>query len=251
MSDIGKRIRKLRKQGGYTQKQLVVHLHTTTNHVQKIETAIANPNIDLLTALAVFFNVPVEFLIFGERKKDELDIHFLKHLLNAEEKNIDILKLVNMILFFAAVCHLNKTKLNKLCFYADFSHFKKYSKSITNMSYVRLPHEPAMNYYNAILGILEARHVITVTKVVLNEAKMIIGETIEVKKPFNRNSFYDSEFKTIKQVAFTLGDESGAALTKRAHADPYFAQVETVRKIPYEMAVDISLPDTSKDGTRY
>ena len=208
---------------------------------------MANPNIELLTELSCFFNVSVDFLVFGERDKDEMDIHFLKQVLNVDEKNIDIPKLVNMILFFAAICHLNKTKLNKLCFYADFLHFKKYGKSITNISYVKLPRGPAINYYNAILGILDARHVIAVTEVVLNEEKMIVEERIETKKPFNKNLFSDSEFKLIKYVAFTLGDESGAALTKRAHTDPYFAQVETGKEIPYEMAVDISLSGASRN----
>ena len=248
MNDIGKRIKKLRKRGGYTQKQLAEYLHTTTNQIQKIETARTTPNIDLLSELSRFFSVSTDSLVFGEKEKDELDIDFLKHVLNVNQKNIDIRKLLHMILFFAAVCRLNKTKLNKLCFYADFLHFKKYNKSITNMSYVRLPRGPAMNYYNAILGILEARHIITITEVVLNEAKMIVEEKIEAKKPFNKNLFSDSEFKLIKYVAFTLGDETGAALTKRAHADPYFEQVETGKEIPYEMAVDIDLPDNFRDG---
>lgn len=69
MSNIGKNITKLRKEKGITQEQLAERLHVTRQAVSHWENGKTHPDIDILTALAEYFEVSIEELIYGNKSK--------------------------------------------------------------------------------------------------------------------------------------------------------------------------------------
>ncbi len=69
MSNIGKNITKLRKEKGITQEQLAERLHVTRQAVSHWENGKTNPDIDILTTLAEYFEVSIEELIYGNKSK--------------------------------------------------------------------------------------------------------------------------------------------------------------------------------------
>ena len=70
MSNIGKNITKLRKEKGITQEQLAERLHVTRQAVSHWENGKTHPDIDILTALAEYFEISIEELIYGEKRED-------------------------------------------------------------------------------------------------------------------------------------------------------------------------------------
>lgn len=63
--EIGARIQKLRQERHLTQEQLAEQLHISLVHLGKVEVGKHGCSIDLLTDFAVYFDVSVDYLIFG------------------------------------------------------------------------------------------------------------------------------------------------------------------------------------------
>lgn len=67
MSDFGKRLRRLRKDKDITQAQLAEYLGVVSSAVGKYETIDdAYPTVESLMKIAEYFNVSVDFLLFGD-----------------------------------------------------------------------------------------------------------------------------------------------------------------------------------------
>lgn len=69
MSQIGKNIKKYRSGKQITQDQLSARLNVTRQAVSNWETGKTEPDIETLTALAEYFEISVEELIYGKPKK--------------------------------------------------------------------------------------------------------------------------------------------------------------------------------------
>lgn len=62
---IGKRIKALRKAKGLTQAQLAEVLNIADNSLAKIETGARTPSLDLLVDMVKFFEVKLDYIVFG------------------------------------------------------------------------------------------------------------------------------------------------------------------------------------------
>lgn len=70
-ANIGKRIAKLRKEKGATQKELADYLCVTDKAVSRWESGVGNPDIDFLPKIAEFFGVSLDYLVLGKENKNE------------------------------------------------------------------------------------------------------------------------------------------------------------------------------------
>ncbi|MBD5516879.1 MAG: helix-turn-helix transcriptional regulator [Lachnospiraceae bacterium] len=70
MADVGKNIRKIRKEKNLTQDELAEHLHCTRQTVSNYENGKSEPGIDLLIEIAGVLEVEVNDLIYGFKKKE-------------------------------------------------------------------------------------------------------------------------------------------------------------------------------------
>ena len=66
LKESGMRIKKLRKQRGFTQEQLSERLNSSVSNMSKIEIGYSGLSIDLLIELASFFDVSVDYILFGK-----------------------------------------------------------------------------------------------------------------------------------------------------------------------------------------
>ncbi|MCD7864982.1 MAG: helix-turn-helix transcriptional regulator [Clostridiales bacterium] len=67
--ETGDRIRSLRKSRKITQEGLAEILGVSQDHIGKVEVAINGVSIDLLIDIAVFFDVSLDYLIMGRKKR--------------------------------------------------------------------------------------------------------------------------------------------------------------------------------------
>ena len=57
------KLRSLRIEGGYTQKDLAKKIHSTDKNIWAYENGVATPPIEVLKAYAEYFNVSVDYLL--------------------------------------------------------------------------------------------------------------------------------------------------------------------------------------------
>lgn len=71
MNDVGKNIKKFRKERNMTQEELAEKMNVTRQAVSNWETAKTEPDVDTLTRLADVFEVSVEEMIYGAKKEGD------------------------------------------------------------------------------------------------------------------------------------------------------------------------------------
>ena len=72
MVDFGDKLRQMRTSKGLSQGQLGKKLNITKSMISAYENAIRLPSYDVLTKIALFFNVSIDYL-FGFSKRQFLD----------------------------------------------------------------------------------------------------------------------------------------------------------------------------------
>ncbi len=74
--DIGDRIYELRAEHGLSQRQLAAAIHINRSSIRDWELHVSKPSTDALVILAVYFNVPVDYLL-GVQLKDWIKVSHL------------------------------------------------------------------------------------------------------------------------------------------------------------------------------
>ncbi len=70
MAEVGKNIKKIRKERNLTQDDLAERLHCTRQTISNYENGKSEPNIALLVEIANVLEVEVNDLIYGPKKKE-------------------------------------------------------------------------------------------------------------------------------------------------------------------------------------
>lgn len=73
MNKISKNIKKLRSEQGYTQDKLAEELHVTRQAISSWETGRTQPDSQMLISLSEVFSVPIEMLIYGEKRNTTVE----------------------------------------------------------------------------------------------------------------------------------------------------------------------------------
>lgn len=73
MNKISKNIKKLRSENGFTQDKLAEELHVTRQAISSWETGRTQPDAQMLISLSEIFSVPIEMLIYGEKRNTSIE----------------------------------------------------------------------------------------------------------------------------------------------------------------------------------
>lgn len=109
------RIKNLREEHGFTQKELAEKVDTTNKNIWAYENGLAQPPIEILIKLATVFNVSVDYIIgnsddFGVINTQNNLTKGEQRLLNAFSKSDEILKdkLIELAEFYSSLSVLKK-----------------------------------------------------------------------------------------------------------------------------------------------
>lgn len=104
--DIGKKIANLRKERGFTQKELADFLNISDKAVSRWESGLGNPDTDLLPKIAKLFGVTTDYLLGGEetpiQKKEVVPFKEIESIKKNPIANL-ILGIVLSAIFFILV----------------------------------------------------------------------------------------------------------------------------------------------------
>ncbi len=133
-------------------------------------------------------------------------------------------------------------KLAKLLYYADFLHYKKTGKPITNSTYLHLEHGPCAAAFQATLHELTASHKVGF------KTKTYSGEMTSTYRAYTTNThpdkavFSKSELQTINDVIKRYGGLSGEKLREMTHNEFPWKTTKPYEKIPFSLAQYIDNP---------
>ena len=249
---IGARLKAFRKSKDINIVKFSELLGISHGSLSGLENNKSKPSADTLVNLCRNTDINIYWLFTGEgkmtritREEDQNNEgrYLIEAILSLKRKigTFFLDKLIQMIIFFANMCKLNKTKLNKLLFYGDFVHCRYYTNPITYIHYVKLLYGPAPDSYNAILGILQDFNVIEIEPVILDKKRGIVEERIRAKRVFNPDVFSDTELRVIRKIALELGDKTAGELSELSHQETFYQEIEVGKEIPYELAKHIKI----------
>ncbi len=154
-------------------------------------------------------------------------------------KRFELEKFFEAIKFFCFQDRVFKTKLMKLLFYADFSHFKKYSVSITGARYARLPYGPVPDQFEKWLAFLTLDDTS-----VRNEEEWTNdcpGEVYVCDISPTLAIFSPSELRILAAVKENFQRYTAKRISEISHNESGYQQTENARLIPYSYAEELSV----------
>ncbi len=144
------------------------------------------------------------------------------------------------------------TKLNKVLFYADFVHHRRYGRPITGVEYQKLQHGPAPRRLRPVRDELARRGDIVVQQEPL--FLHTIDRTVPQREP-NLEIFSETEREVITEVVRQLDTMNAADVSSMSHEEFGWHWVEMGETIPYVTAfakpdLEVTVTDHMKQRAR-
>ncbi len=141
-------------------------------------------------------------------------------------------KIANALVKFITVCNNefnDKLKLNKLLFYADFTHYKLFGQSITGLSYRAINYGPVPTCYDNIFSYLESEGIICSNWV--NDGHGAAKETFITSLEFNGSLFTEEEKTILDVITDSFKNMPTWDLVDLSHKEQGWIDLHTERKI--------------------
>ncbi|MAT06731.1 MAG: hypothetical protein CL424_16975 [Acidimicrobiaceae bacterium] len=126
------------------------------------------------------------------------------------------------------------TKLNKVLFFADFTHVRRHGRPITGAEYQHLPFGPAPRRLLPIRSALIERG-----DADLVEEKFLgrRQHRLIARRPAALSAFSDAELATIDSVLEDLAGMTATQVSTPSHEEAAWRHTEDGERIPYELAL--------------
>jgi len=149
----------------------------------------------------------------------------------------NLMRLLEMIVYFTTECKPWKTKLNKLLFYADFGHYKKTGFSISGAEYIAIQMGPVPLNFGSIFEYAAMQDDVDITYQEFQNGG--IGEFFNPhpNRNFNASLFDEEELLTMKLIMDRFKDVSTADIINLSHEEAAWSEnFNEKRKISYHYA---------------
>jgi putative zinc finger/helix-turn-helix YgiT family protein len=146
--------------------------------------------------------------------------------------------LMEMIMFFAAKPGgVLKTKLNKLLWYRDFSHFLKYKVSISGATYIHLPFGPVPDNYELFLYSLSEQG--SLTHIEQDFGNGFIGEKFIAEREVKKEVFSLQALAVLEGVYRLFDTYTSKGISEISHKEIGYIKTKTGEPISYAYAGEL------------
>jgi len=157
-------------------------------------------------------------------------------------------KLRELILYLAqrseADPHFGRTKLNKLLFYIDFSHYARTGLAVTGEPYVKQPHGPVPAHVKKLLNEMEQSGDLRVVK---RHHFTHVQERPKALREPDLSGFTGLEIALASEIVQELWPLSGADVSDLSHEFVGWRAVRMGEEIPYETALIVPGPPSEEE----
>lgn len=152
-------------------------------------------------------------------------------------KSFDLVVLQQMISYFCRGLNgAGKTRLMKLLFYADFSHFRSFGRSISGACYAHVPYGPVVDKFESFLDYLTFS-----SGELFKEEVLWNKDSFEVYKTNSTDfsALSESELETLRTILQRLCGKNAKQLSDLSHGERAYRETENGELIPYSYALDL------------
>jgi uncharacterized phage-associated protein len=162
-------------------------------------------------------------------------------------------KLINAIIYFAD--HTNccgKTKLLKLLYFLDFTHFKQTGRSVTGLDYFAWDMGPVpKDLFEELTGNMKP----DMKDSVHDLSKEGEFQQVRSKRKFNNQYFSKREMKCLEDISFIFKDAKADAMVESSHLenepwDKTLKEKGKFQKIDYMLAINSDIASISYDEAK-
>lgn len=144
-------------------------------------------------------------------------------------------KISNLILYFVqAHPKLSKTKLMKLLFYADFSHFKNHGYSLSGMPYQHLPYGPVPYNHGLLIDYLVENQIVSLVPFESCE-----GEYLAPCIEPDLSGFDEEELMTMRKIVEHFRGFNAKEISELSYREEAYAATDDRELIPYKFGASI------------
>ena len=147
---------------------------------------------------------------------------------------MELSKVREMMVFFAGLPEMFTTKLNKLLFYADFTHYRDHGASISGAAYLAMQRGPVPIHYDRVRADLIEGGDLGVEEIDFPSGAS--GETVSRLRDFDEDLFSKTELATLTMVARRLGRVSSTRLSELSHEEDAWKATPQGELISYATA---------------
>jgi len=152
----------------------------------------------------------------------------------------DFDKMAEMVLFFSETMKPWKTKLNKLLFYSDFTHFKQTGFSISGSVYNAITMGPVPNNFQGIYEFLSNQDIVEIHCTSFPDGGLGEQFSAAPNRKFNATLFTETEMTVLNEIANRFKETSTQNMIDISHKEnAWTANVENKNPIDYLYAFDL------------
>jgi uncharacterized phage-associated protein len=162
-------------------------------------------------------------------------------------------KLINAIIYFAQnTQYCGKTKLMKLLYFLDFTHFKQTGKSVTGQDYFAWIMGPVpKDLFEELSGNMKPDMIAAIKKLPADKE----FQQVNPIKQFNADYFSKKEMKLLENISFIFKDAKSDLMIESTHLknepwDKTLKEKGEFQKIDYMLAVDSDLASLPFDEAK-
>ncbi|MFN8776574.1 MAG: type II toxin-antitoxin system antitoxin SocA domain-containing protein [Flavobacteriales bacterium] len=179
----------------------------------------------------------------GDLQWIKIDDYFAGHIRPSEftgYRKPNLERFAHMIIRFSEKLSPWKTQLNKLLFYADFLHYKRYATSISGCQYAAIQMGPVPKRFETVFDELATKDYFDVWYTQFQDGNY--GEQFKARNdhPFDSTLFSEQELATMDQVIESLGKLKRPVLVEISHKEKgWIDNHESKGLIEYGYAFDL------------
>lgn len=151
---------------------------------------------------------------------------------------LQVLKLIELIIFMCSFGGTLKTKLNKLLFYSDFYAFKESTRSMTGLQYVHLPYGPVPDNFDFVYAQLIKEGVLC--KEEISYPNGYFGENYVSNRDVDLTMFNENEKSILELVQAKFQNYSSKEITDYSHEEMAYKETVLSEVISYKFSEDLS-----------
>lgn len=149
-----------------------------------------------------------------------------------------VLKLREMMVYFASRQLMWRTKLNKSLFYADFLHYRRFGVAISGCRYVHMQFGPVPSDFYTLQSALVEDTSISEQPFALGECE---GTVFTASRSADIAVFSQSEQDTLAEVATYFDGWTSQQISEFSHREPAWLETKDRETIPYEFAARLQI----------
>jgi putative zinc finger/helix-turn-helix YgiT family protein len=149
-------------------------------------------------------------------------------------------KAYHIIRFFADELAPLKTALNKLLFYSDFYHFKKFAMGISGLQYRAIQWGPVPSQFDYLLKVAEENHTVSLKYEIWDGDKEMVIVEPSADQAFRSDLFTDDEIESLNTVLEKFRKTKTRQLVEISHNEAGWKDNFKEKKlISYKYAFDL------------